>query len=135
MQHQQLLGFHTRDLAAAAAVALALEGGFADEDADLRVDPAALEPSRREGKQAEEQCEKFGVYDCSEVSAIIHIFKNCFIPESDRILFAGEYLCCPIYFCNKWNLCYVQNFGKVHQPVSCSCQEAYRSFCNGSVQC
>ena len=122
-------------LAAAAAAALARDVGRADEDADLRVDPAALELSRREGKQAEQQCEKFGFYDCSEVSAIICMFKNCFIPESYWILFAGEYLCSPIYFCNKWNLCHVQNFGKVHQPVSCSCQKGYRSFCNGRVQC
>ena len=118
-------------LAAAAAAALARDVGRADEDADLRVDPAALELSRREGKQAEEQCEKFGFYDCSEVSAIICMFK---IPESYWILFAGEYLCSPIYFCNKWNLCYVQNFGKVHLYLA-TVKNGYRSFCDGRVQC
>ena len=52
-------------LAVAAAAALARDAGRTDhdEDADLRVDPAALELSRREGKQAEEHFEKFGIYD------------------------------------------------------------------------
>ena len=62
---------------------------FAD-GSRLRVDQAALELSRREGKQAEEQCDKFGLYDCSDVSGIICMFKNRFIPGSDWILFAGK---------------------------------------------
>ena len=63
-----------------------------------------LELSRREGNQAEEQCDdEFRLYDCSYIGAMICIFKNCFIPDSDWILFADEYVCHPIYFCNGKN--------------------------------
>ena len=99
-------------LAAAAAAArpgLPRDGGRADEDPDLRVDPAATELSRREAKNVGLQVDKFGFYDCSDVSAIRCMFQNCFIAESDWILFAGEYVCCPIHFCSIRNLCFVQS--------------------------
>ena len=66
-------------LAAAAAAArpgVPRDGGRADEDPDLRVDPAAAELSRREAKNAGEQVDKFGFYDCIDVSAIICMFQN-----------------------------------------------------------
>ena len=75
--------------------------------------------------------------DCSDVSAIICMFKNCFIAESDRIfkLFAGEYLCHPIYFCSIGNLCFGQNcFAESNRCLSCSCQKGCRAFHDGCVQ-
>ena len=66
-------------LAAAAAAArpeIPRDGGRADEDPDLRVDPAAAELSMREAKNAGEQVDKFVFYDCIDVSAIICMFQN-----------------------------------------------------------